>query len=453
MRHSIATIALIVAHTHAQTPVWSRVSTAHAPSPREQASAVYDASRQRIVLVSGTTTPVGNGLAETWEFDGTDWTQPVTTSPTIGFAWYEPSGQRVLHYESNVLQTWTFDGTTWSLLGQPAGSQQSSRAALAYDLLRQRAVLFGGTQSPYPSSTLYEHDGSGWSLRENGGPTPRVGHAMTYDIARGVVVLYGGRTNVGQRVRDDTWEWNGTWWYEHFGIVSPPAREGHGFVFDPVRAVAVLYGGQSPQVTDLHDTWEWDGAAWTQIQSPTAPTAAHGMAMVYEPGTQSILLFGGRANGALRNETWRLVSANAPLASATPYGSGCAGPAGVPSLQANGASVPRLGQELVLTLGNLPPSPLNLPFGVLGLSDTTWNGQPLPLALDPFGFPGCVALLAPSPPTVLGNIGGTATWTLPVPPAAELLGFTFFAQAGVSVPGFNVGGVVFSNGVRCVVGI
>lgn len=449
-----STALLLAASVHGQVPVWTRVATSHAPSPRDLATMAYDAARQRILLVAGNNTLAccPNTLADTWEFDGTDWTQRAVASPAVGFSWYEPTGQRVLHYESNGLQTWAWDGTAWSALGQPAGSLPTNYGAIAYDSLRQRAVLFGGADRWWLRATHYEHDGSGWALRQTGGPSPRMMHAMTYDAARGVVLLFGGRRYDGLPGQD-TWEWNGSWWFEHFGIPSPPGREVPGLVFDPSRNVAVLYGGRSGPTTDLHDTWEWDGAAWTQIQSPTAPTAAHGMAMVYEPGTQSVLLFGGRANGALLDETWRLVSTNAPPASVTPYGNGCAGPAGVPSLQASGTSVPRLGHELVLTLGNLPPSPLNLPFGVLGLSDTTWNGQPLPMALDPFGFPGCVALLAPSPPTVLGNIGGTATWTLAVPPAAELLGFTFFAQAGVSVPGFNVGGVVFSNGVRCVVGI
>ncbi|MDD4868814.1 MAG: hypothetical protein PHQ28_17415, partial [Mycobacterium sp.] len=44
---------------------------------------------------------------------------------------------------------------------------------------------------------------TGWELRATDGPSARGGHAMAYDSARGVVVLYGGD------FLGETWEWDG----------------------------------------------------------------------------------------------------------------------------------------------------------------------------------------------------------------------------------------------------
>ena len=40
-------------------------------------------------------------------------------------------------------------------------------------------------------------------------PLPRSGHAMTYDIARNRVVLFGGRNKTTSNVFNDTWVWDG----------------------------------------------------------------------------------------------------------------------------------------------------------------------------------------------------------------------------------------------------
>ena len=70
------------------------------------------------------------------------------------------------------------------------------------------------------------------------GPSPpnRRNHAMTYDSARGVTVLFGGETVVmdGEtRVAissDETWEWDGETWTERTPDLAGSARSGpHGY--------------------------------------------------------------------------------------------------------------------------------------------------------------------------------------------------------------------------------
>lgn len=90
-----------------------------------------------------------------------------------------------------------------------------------------------------------------WVLRQVPGPSPRAGHSMAFDSARGVTVLFGGLTASGQ-VLQDTWEWNGAAWLLRSPATSPGSSG--RMVYDSARGVCVLLRS--------NETWEWDGTAW-----------------------------------------------------------------------------------------------------------------------------------------------------------------------------------------------
>lgn len=56
-------------------------------------------------------------------------------------------------------------------------------------------------------------DGKQWTQIRTVGPTPgrRDLHVMVYDAARNRTVLHGG---TGEKVLDDTWEWDGKGWLQ-----------------------------------------------------------------------------------------------------------------------------------------------------------------------------------------------------------------------------------------------
>ena len=144
----------------------------------------------------------------------------------------------------------------------------------------------------------------GWVQRNPATRPPARGHhSMTYDIARGVTVLFGGWT--GSTI-GDTWEWNGVSWTQKSPAVSPPARYGHALAFDIVRARVVLFGGTN-DIVGLADTWEFDGTNWVQ-QQPTTMPGARSCCMEYDAARGRIVLFGGGAvaGGAVTtfNDTW-----------------------------------------------------------------------------------------------------------------------------------------------------
>jgi hypothetical protein len=111
----------------------------------------------------------------------------------------------------------------------------------------------------------------GWTRVDLGVPLHRFGHALAYDEARGVTVLYGGLAyyqpsdspSADQlKTLDDTWEWDGNTWVQRFPPTSLGPLAGHLMAYDAARGVTVLYGGV---VDGLQSTevYEWDGADWT----------------------------------------------------------------------------------------------------------------------------------------------------------------------------------------------
>src|SRR5262252_8825081 len=91
----------------------------------------------------------------------------------------------------------------------------------------------------------------------------RYGLALAFDLIRGRTVLFGGSNRSAQFA--DTWEWDGTIWTHRLPASTPPARVLHAMAYDLARGRTVLFGGdvfQNGVDVPLADTWEWDGANW-----------------------------------------------------------------------------------------------------------------------------------------------------------------------------------------------
>ena len=125
---------------------------------------------------------------------------------------------------------------------------------------------------------------------------PRWGHALAFDIVNNVTVLFGG--NTGATVIQDTWEWDGADWTLVSGG-GPPAREDHAMAYDfslPGFEVVVLYGGSDISGNPLGDTWEWNGVAWIQrTVGGTGLRTRH--AMVFDNSQGVVVLYGGFMGG------------------------------------------------------------------------------------------------------------------------------------------------------------
>jgi hypothetical protein len=109
---------------------------------------VEDRARQKLVLFGGVTN-VGTSLQDTWEFDGTNWTQAFpSTMPAArgdaGMAFDRARNRTVLFggYDGLTIytDTWEWDGTAWirrTTLGLPNGG-----GPMVFDSWRNHSVMF-----------------------------------------------------------------------------------------------------------------------------------------------------------------------------------------------------------------------------------------------------------------------------------------------------------------------
>jgi hypothetical protein len=236
--------------------------------------------------------------------------------------------------------TWEWDGLsgTWTNLNPP-GSTPCARnyTAMAFDSRRGKMVLYGGRRDAgdMPEEDTWEFDPATrtWLNRAPAvNPGFREHHAMAFDAARGVVVLFGGSD--GGTAPRVTWEWDGAagTWTDRTPPTLPPswpaAREFAAMAYDAARGKIVMHGGQyydgSTGVTyDYKDTWEWDGAAgtWTQRLLPDSLPERNGHAMVYDSARARMVIFGGfDKNYNLTQDVWEWDGTDGPWVDRTPAG-------------------------------------------------------------------------------------------------------------------------------------
>jgi cysteine-rich repeat protein len=298
---------------------WTAVSVSTGAGPRAT-SVAYDPVRARVVLFAGNPTLV----SDTWEWDGVQWTRRSTTGPPDRFEQamaYDGASRRVLVFGGQSSapvviygDTWAWDGTTWSeVTPAPPASSPSPRelAAMTYDSVRQRVVLFGGIDgNNVVLNDTWEWDGAAWH-----DATPLVGSpppmgvmgayvafgwpAMVFDVARRRTVLFGGYPT-GQ-----TWEWDGSTWTPHLAgptDLLPTAAWSPALVYDTRRARTVLTGG-SPTSTSL---WEWDGSHWSQPDvGSISPSPRIQVAAAYDEARGQLVRYGGgNGFGGQDGVTW-----------------------------------------------------------------------------------------------------------------------------------------------------
>ncbi|MFO0839993.1 MAG: immunoglobulin domain-containing protein [Phycisphaerae bacterium] len=288
---------------------WAERAPAHAPSPRWGHAMTYDPLRQRVLLFGGFTdsTPAYN--AETWEWDGVDWTQrspPQHPSARIEHAMaYYPAQSAVVLFgghtsAASLGDTWAWNGTTWTEIPVSGPSARYGHS-LTYDSTRQRLVLFGGEDAAGLDGETWEWDppASDWIRVSTTGPSPRTRHAAAFDAHIQRVVVYGGAPyNAGTDGCDETWL-RGTSWSQ-VPRIAPAARYEHGLVYDPVRHVTLLFGGSGVN-GDSDETWTWNGTTWTLRAPAHRPSARRYANMAFDTTRGVAVVAGGYGADA---NTW-----------------------------------------------------------------------------------------------------------------------------------------------------
>lgn len=240
------------------------------------------------------------------------WQLSPATGPTAGLwpgmAFATVTGKTYLYGGAGGVpaETWEYDGSAWTLLAPATNPGGRDTFGMCYDMARGVVVLFGGKDAgTNPLGDTWEYDPllNTWTnVTPAAGPNPaqRWGCRMAYDFARGVSVLYGGYNWSG--FTNDTWEWNGASWTLVNTANRPSGRDRFGFAYDINRSRTVLFGGISAAASD--ETWEYDGTDWTLINTPTRPSPRQKVYLAYDVNRGTCVMQGGQAAGLQLFDSW-----------------------------------------------------------------------------------------------------------------------------------------------------
>ena len=403
------------------------------PERRWDSAIAYDTDRKRLVLYGGQA-GLKSDFADTWEWDGSVWTQFAVNGPgprERHALFYHPVLRRTFlvagfdrNYMWNPSDLWEWNGSRWAFRGPvPSDLYSLEQKGTAYDSARNRLVMHARGGSSWEYST-WEWDMVGFRRAAptvHPQPQPRHDYAMVYDSERRTTVLVSSPLPGPDPVWE-IWEWGGERWSHVAYARGPSPRRGFSLAYDPVRRCVVLFGGDDGQRVSA-ETWEWDGAAWTLLApSSNLLTPRAWASMCFDETWRELVLIGGMEWGLpMTASPGAWVRGTSRAARVLEVGSGCAGGRGTPGLIA-GAPICGNG-GFRLDVATAPPwAPTWIGFSVrsraqpLGPSCTLWLDTPL------------------LPSVALADSRGTAQHPVALPLDPRLLGQVLYAQGVVQDP-------------------
>lgn len=183
------------------------------PSARSGHEMVFDSTRGVVVLFGGSANFTNS--PETWEWNGATWSLRATQGPSgrsgHAMAYDDRRGITVLFggntgdafspiYDG---ETWEWDGTRWT---QRLVSGPTARfsAVMGFDSSRGVSVMYGGrSRSILANNDTWEWDGTTWVQRAVGLARGRGWASMAFDSTHEEMVLFGGYS--GGASLGDTW--------------------------------------------------------------------------------------------------------------------------------------------------------------------------------------------------------------------------------------------------------
>ncbi|MFH0793360.1 MAG: kelch repeat-containing protein, partial [bacterium] len=240
---------------------WSVLASNPAPQAREGHVMGFDSARQQTVLFGGFDGI--NFLGDTWLLGSTGgWTQAVQTGPAPDVRAY---------------------------------------AAMAYDSLRNRLVMFGGKNAAAILGDVWFY-ATDWQAAPPSStvPSARHSHSMVYMPSIDRTIIFGGVDKDGQFL-GDTWAYNAD--ANSYSLVpspvSPSPRFAASMTYDAQRDRIVLFGGFNSVQTPLDDTWEFDGTEWYPVPTGGTPAARAGHRLIFDATARQVCVFGGARGFAL----------------------------------------------------------------------------------------------------------------------------------------------------------
>ena len=246
---------------------WTLVPGA-GPTGRYEARMVYDSMRSVYVMYGGWSSPfsIGSGIDETWEFGPLGWTQAAPTNSPGGL-WKHAMcfdttrnvtvlfGGSTSGLPGALNQTWEYNGTTWSQVTTAGAPGPRENATMCFDDVLNQCVLFGGNDVfSGASNQLWIYNGNAWLQIPPSGtwPTPRAGMEMVYNPIRSVSTMTGGVDGIGNAL-SDTWEFNGLTASWTQIPTAGPSGHNFGMTFNYSQQRVLRYGGFG----NTGETWHY----------------------------------------------------------------------------------------------------------------------------------------------------------------------------------------------------
>lgn len=302
------------------------------PAPRGLCSMAWDPNRARLVLYSGQKqvvfannrltfgtadggTSFAPALGDTWEWDGSSWTQvptPALIQAGNASLFWDPIASEVRMILDEVAGTSVgpslrrYTGSAWELVER--SRDESSRRVVTsatWSTANQKPLVFAGVllaASGLPNSDvslLEELAGTPFESLPPAAQMIPVERAVAATEKSGSVLLFGGMSGAS-RV-DSSFRWTGGRWQRLEPSASPSARDGASMA--RIDDQLVLHGGRADNGLRA-DTWTWNGSTWSQVAEGAETPAARTDASMFSIG-DAAYVFGGSIAGGAVSETWR----------------------------------------------------------------------------------------------------------------------------------------------------
>lgn len=324
---------------------WTQRFPVHSPSPRSAHAMSYDSLRDRIMLFGGRyQTGTGsdrklNFLGDTWVYENGDWRElaldPAPSPRHLSSMAYDPIRDRTILYGGTTLasdgetavvlaDTWEFDGTRWTRVNND--QVKVGNPALVYDAARDQMILLGTDTEFKPHMYRYDPAAKTWNEIKPEKMIDCVNDAaVVYHSASQSLLAIGGVCAVTDSFTAKTWQYDGTNWNEVKTVTAVSRTTGSAMAFDSMRETAVFYGGtehldSAPRsLTLLFSRGNWHFAI---LQTRPSPRSLFGFSS--DPDRNTVWLLGGVGEynnvyaadlWGYRNGQWFVKSAKTPPSS------------------------------------------------------------------------------------------------------------------------------------------
>lgn len=206
----------------------------------------------------------------------------------------------ILLFSSSVVQP-ALGAVTWVQISTPSAPPARAAAAMEYDPVSRKVVLFGGYNASQYLSDTWIFDGGTWTQVSGPTPSARAAGKLVYDAVAKQLVLFGGFNG---RYLNDTWVWDGAtskWTHVHPAQVLRAVTAPMGFT-DPINGHADIIGGWDGRIYH-NETYQWTGSNWIELPTPGRPFARGAAIAALDPVRHVVVMFGGLGD-INTNNTW-----------------------------------------------------------------------------------------------------------------------------------------------------